>query len=187
MVDYERQDAGGVCIDTGTAPVTIRIAGLVEDSIVDGPGLRLTVFTQGCPHKCPGCHNVHTHAYDAGTLITSGAILERVKANPLLDGVTLSGGDPFEQAEALATLAEQIKVLGLSIITYTGYTYEQLVAAGAKRPDWQRLLAYTDYLVDGRFILAKRNLMLKYRGSENQRIIDVELSRELGQVVTVEL
>lgn len=187
MVEYERQDAGGAGIATLAAPVSIRIAGLVEDSIVDGPGLRLTVFTQGCPHKCPGCHNVHTHAYDGGTLITSSEILARVKANPLLDGVTLSGGDPFEQADALAVLAAQIKALGLSIITYTGYTYEQLLAASAKRPDWQRLLAHTDYLVDGRFILAERNLMLKYRGSENQRIIDVAQSRELGKVVTVEL
>jgi len=187
MVDYERQDAGNGGVAADMAPVTIRIAGLVEDSIVDGPGLRLTVFTQGCPHKCPGCHNVHTHAYDAGTLITLDEIMARVKANPLLDGVTLSGGDPFEQAEALAVLAAQVRALGLTLITYTGYTYEQLVTAGAKRPDWQRLLAHSDYLVDGRFILAERNLLLKYRGSENQRIIDLQRTREVGLVVTAEL
>ncbi|MBC8080008.1 MAG: anaerobic ribonucleoside-triphosphate reductase activating protein [Gorillibacterium sp.] len=163
-------------VDAATSSL-LRIAGLVEDSIVDGPGLRLTVFAQGCLHNCLGCHNIHTHSNSGGTLISIKSIINRIQANPLLDGVTLSGGEPFEQAESFVVLAKRVQALGLNVITYTGYTYERLVAGGANRPGWQMLLDQTDYLVDGRFVLEKRNLMLKYRGSENQRIIDLNRTR----------
>ena len=173
-------------VEATTNPL-IRIAGLVEDSIVDGPGLRLTVFAQGCLHNCLGCHNVHTHSFTGGSLLGVESIINRVRANPLLDGVTLSGGEPFEQAESFVVLAKMVQALGLNVITYTGYTYERLVAGGANRPGWQMLLDQTDYLVDGRFVLDKRNLMLRYRGSENQRIIDLKRTRQENTVIIAEL
>ncbi|MCL6460152.1 MAG: anaerobic ribonucleoside-triphosphate reductase activating protein, partial [Gorillibacterium sp.] len=161
----------------------MRIAGLVEDSIVDGPGLRLTVFAQGCPHNCLGCHNMHTHSFTAGSCLSIESIMNQIRANQLLDGVTFSGGEPFEQAESFVVLAKWVQAQGLNVITYTGYTYEQLVAGGVTRQSWQMLLDQTDYLVDGRFVLDKRNLMLRYRGSENQRIIDLKRTRQENQII----
>ena len=104
----------------------LRIAGTVNDSIVDGPGIRFSIFVQGCPHNCEGCHNPQTHDFNGGAIFTTEELLDKVKGNPLLDGVTFSGGEPFCQAEALAKLGKDIKALGLNIITYTGYTFEQL-------------------------------------------------------------
>ena len=104
----------------------LRIAGLVNDSIVDGPGIRYTIFVQGCPHHCPGCHNPDTHSFSGGSITDTGELLEKIKQNPLLDGVTFSGGEPFCQAAVLAELGKQIKQLGLNIVTYTGYTFEEL-------------------------------------------------------------
>ncbi len=152
----------------------LRIAGVVKESIVDGPGLRFVVFAQGCKHNCFGCQNPHTHSFTGGTLVTIDSILEQVKKNPLLDGVTLSGGEPFEQAEVLSKLARRVKKLGLNVITYTGYTYEEIVAGFGELEGWDSLLNATDILVDGRFMLDKKNILLKFRGSENQRIIDVK-------------
>ena len=106
---------------------TLRIAGIVKESIVDGPGIRLVIFAQGCKHNCPGCHNPETHSFEGGNLISVEEILEKVKKNPLLDGVTFSGGDPFEQGEAFSILGEKVKTLGLNVMTYTGYTYEEII------------------------------------------------------------
>ena len=106
----------------------LRIAGTANDSIVDGPGIRFTIFTQGCPHHCEGCHNPQTHDFSGGTITDTDELLNRIKSNPLLDGVTFSGGEPFCQAEALAELGTKIKALGLNIVTYTGYTFEVLYA-----------------------------------------------------------
>lgn len=154
----------------------LRIAGIVSESFVDGPGIRFTVFTQGCKHHCPGCHNPQTHDFNGGREISVESLMTQIKQNPLLDGITLSGGEPFEQAEECSELAEIAHSLSLNVMTYTGYTFEELLTGAADRPGWGKLLEETDILVDGRFELAKKNLLLKFRGSENQRIIDVKKS-----------
>lgn len=165
----------------------LRIAGIADDSIVDGPGIRLTVFVQGCPHHCEGCHNPQTHDFNGGTDITLGEIIEKVKANPLLDGVTFSGGEPFCHAKKLAYLGDNIRRMGLNVVTYTGYTFEYLLSHADGDNGYRELLDVTDMLVDGPFILGQRNLTLKFRGSENQRIIDVKKSLEKGTAVISEI
>jgi len=167
--------------------MNIRIAGIINESIVDGPGIRMVVFAQGCRHRCPGCHNPETHSFDGGKLVTVNSILEQARANPLLDGLTLSGGEPFEQAESFAVLAREARKLNLNIMTYTGYTYEYIAANAPKHRGWKELLDETDILVDGRFELERRNLLLKFRGSENQRIIDVKKSKAENRAVIIEL
>ena len=125
----------------------LRIAGTVNDSIVDGPGIRFTVFVQGCPHNCKGCHNPQTHDFEGGTVTTTEKLLEKIKGNPLMDGVTFSGGEPFCQAQALASLGKEIKKLGLNIVTYTGYTFEKLFESRDQN-NWDELLKVTDILID---------------------------------------
>lgn len=164
----------------------IRIAGIIKESIVDGPGIRMVVFAQGCKHKCPGCHNPETHSFDGGTLVTVDLILEEAKKNPLLDGITFSGGEPFQQAEAFAVLAQKAKKLNLHIVTYTGYTYEYLLENSLRHKGWDALLDETDILVDGRYESDKRNLLLKFRGSENQRIIDVKRTKAENRIVIMD-
>lgn len=165
---------------------TIRMAGVVRESIVDGPGLRMAVFCQGCPHGCPGCHNQETHDFAGGYDCEIEKIVQAVKADPLLDGVTFSGGEPFCQPEAFFNLALALKELrpDLNLMAYSGYTYEELTAMHSEGVD--RLLAIIDYLVDGPFILAERDLTLLFRGSANQRIIDMNRTRAEGSVVLAE-
>ncbi|MDR0838823.1 MAG: anaerobic ribonucleoside-triphosphate reductase activating protein [Oscillospiraceae bacterium] len=157
----------------------MKIAGTVQDSIVDGPGLRFTVFTQGCPHGCEGCHNPETHDPGGGEERATAEIIREMLSNPLTDGLTLSGGEPFAQAAECAELAGAAKDAGLNVWTYTGYVFEELAALGDAA---RRLLELTDVLVDGRFELAERSLELRWRGSRNQRIIDVARSLESGHV-----
>ena len=164
----------------------IRIAGIINESIVDGPGIRMVVFAQGCKHRCPGCHNPETHSFEGGKLVSVDSILELAKRNPLLDGITFSGGDPFEQAEAFTVLAREAKKLNLDIMTYTGYTYEYIVENSSRHRGWETLLNETDILVDGRFELDKRNLLLKFRGSGNQRLIDVKRTRAENRMVVID-
>jgi anaerobic ribonucleoside-triphosphate reductase activating protein len=166
-----------------TKPVILRIAGILRESIVDGPGIRLTVFTQGCKHRCPGCHNPQTHDFAGGEQVEADTILRQIKRNPLLDGITLSGGEPFEQAEACSELARAVHGLKLNVMTYSGYTFEELLAGMPERPGWKALLEETDILVDGRFELARKSLMLKFRGSENQRILDVKKTLREGKAI----
>jgi anaerobic ribonucleoside-triphosphate reductase activating protein len=165
----------------------LRIAGVIDESIVDGPGIRFVVFTQGCRHNCPGCHNPHTHSFEGGSLVDVDDILKQMKTNPLLDGITLSGGEPFEQAKALGVLAEKAKALGYNVMTYTGYTFDYITQNKNKIDGWDKLISETDILVDGRFELAKKNLLLKFRGSENQRIINVRQSLKAGEAVQQKL
>lgn len=165
----------------------LRIAGIVQDSIVDGPGIRLVVFTQGCRHNCPGCHNPHTHSFDGGKLVDIECIIEQARENPLLDGITLSGGEPFEQAKNLSKLAKQAKTFGYNIMTYTGYTYEYILRNSSKIDGWAEFLDNIDILVDGRFEIEKKNPLLKFRGSENQRIIDVKKTRFKGEIVLADI
>lgn len=149
----------------------LRISGIIEESIVDGPGLRFTVFTQGCPHHCPGCHNPQTHDFDKGEIMDIWEIFKMYRENPLLSGITFSGGEPFCQPEPLYELGKLVKSLGHNVMTYTGYTYEQLLLMAGENSGIGRLLSVTDILVDGPFIEAERDLDLKYRGSKNQKII----------------
>lgn len=156
---------------------------MVNDSIVDGPGFRLAVFAQGCPHACPGCHNPETHAFDGGRLESTDKIVETMADNPLLDGLTLTGGDPFCQPEPCAQLAHEAKRLGLNVWAYSGWTYEQLLKKAEEEPPIRDLLSEIDVLVDGPFLLSQRTLELRFRGSKNQRLIDVPASLAAGHAV----
>ena len=163
----------------------LRIAGTVNDSIVDGPGIRFTIFTQGCPHNCEGWHNPQTHDFNGGTIVDTDELLEKIKGNPLLDGVTFSGGEPFCQADALAELGREVKALGLNVITYTGYTFEKLYEKRSEN-GWGKLLEVTDHLIDGPFVLAQKDWEIKFRGSSNQRYIDCQESLKQGRAVECE-
>lgn len=149
------------------AAPTLRISGTVHDSIVDGPGLRYVVFTQGCPHQCAGCHNPHTHDPSGGKAVTLDTLVADLLSNPLTDGLTLTGGEPFAQPDACAILARAAKTAGQNVWCYTGYTLEAL----RTMPEMAVLLAEIDVLVDGPYIEAARSLTLSWRGSENQRVI----------------
>ena len=163
----------------------LRISGIANDSIVDGPGFRYTIFVQGCPHHCPGCQNPQTHDFCGGTLMDTSELLAKIRRNPLLDGVTFSGGEPFCQAGALAELGREIKKMNLNIMTYTGYQYEYLLEHQNDENQYGDLLSVTDWLVDGRFIQSMRSLNLLFRGSSNQRILDIRQSmREHCPVTT---
>lgn len=159
----------------------ISLSGITGDSIVDGPGLRLTIFTQGCLHHCPGCHNPQTHDPEGGSWADTEDILAAAAENPLLDGITLSGGDPFLQPVPCLALAEGAHKIGLNVWTYTGYTWEALWEENA--PEKIALLKETDVLVDGPFLLAERSLELRFCGSRNQRLIDVKKSLAEDKVV----
>ncbi len=161
----------------------IRIAGTVEDSIVDGPGLRFVVFTQGCPHRCDGCHNPETHDFAGGKITTTDALFEQCMENPLCSGVTFSGGEPFCQAEALYELGSRFKSAGKHLMCYSGWTFEELLAKAQREESVGKLLSIADVLVDGKFDISKRSLSLQYRGSSNQRLINVQESLKTGTTV----
>lgn len=165
----------------------IKIAGIVKESIVDGPGIRFVVFTQGCVHNCIDCHNPETHSFSDGYYMGIDEIVEMVKDNPLLDGITLSGGEPFHQGRNCATLANRVKAMGLNVITYTGYTFEEIINEMEINKSWQDLLLATDILIDGKFDIEKKSFLLKFRGSENQRIIDVERSLKENKIILKEI
>ena len=150
---------------------TLRIAGIVRESIVDGPGIRFTVFAQGCPHKCAGCHNESTHDFAGGYDCDLNKILTEIDKNPLLAGVTFSGGEPFCQPKEFYLLGKEIKTRGLDIVAYSGYTLEVLQEMAENNADIGKLLEVIDYLVDGPFLLEERDLTLEFRGSRNQRFL----------------
>ena len=168
---------------SNTASDVIYVAGVIGDSITDGPGIRMAVFVQGCPHHCPGCHNPETHPSEGGEARTAQDLLQKLDKNPLLSGVTLSGGEPFCQAAALLPLAEGVRARGLELAAYSGWTYEQLLEQGG---DKEALLRLCHVLVDGPFVLAERSLSLRFRGSKNQRIIDVQRSLAEGRAVLMQ-
>ena len=161
----------------------IRIYGLVNDSIVDGPGFRLAIFTQGCPHACEGCHNPESHDFNGGTVMTTDEIIRKMLDNPLLDGITLTGGDPFCQPESCIELARAAHKNGLNVWAYSGWTYDELAAMD----DTRALLENVDVLIDGPFILAQRTLEKRFMGSKNQRAIDVPASLSEGRAVVMTL
>lgn len=158
----------------------MKIANFVQDSIVDGPGLRFTLFTQGCPHRCLGCHNPQTHDFAGGKEMSVEELAAIILANPLTDGLTLSGGEPFAQPEECAALARRVREKGLNVWAYSGWTFEELLAGTTAQ---QELLGLCDVLVDGPFLLAERSLNLKWRGSTNQRVIDMPKSLAAGEAV----
>lgn len=154
---------------------SIRIAGIVRESIVDGPGIRFVVFAQGCSHHCKGCHNPETHDFTGGYDCDIETILDAIGENPMLDGITFSGGEPFCQPEAFYELAIGIRERypKMNITIYTGYTYEQLAEKSRWEFETYELLRLADYLIDGRYMEEERDLTLQFRGSRNQRIIDL--------------
>lgn len=171
---------------------TLTLYGTVQDSIVDGPGLRFSIFVQGCSHACPGCHNEDSQPHKGGTETTLDSLFDQISRNKLDHGVTFSGGEPFEQAAACAKLAKRLKGAGYNVWAYTGYLFEDLMAPltdEAPANEWldraaaQEFLRYVDVLVDGPFVKSKRSLNLKFCGSSNQRLIDVPASVKAGKVV----
>lgn len=161
----------------------IRIFGVVEESIVDGPGIRYSIFVQGCSHGCPGCHNPESHSPKGGELRSIESVLGGIRSNKLIAGVTLSGGEPFEQPHACAVLAQQLKADGYNIWTFTGYLYEDLIKMSQANPDIACLLDNIDVLVDGPFVEELKSLELDWRGSSNQRVIDLAKTRDVGAIV----
>lgn len=156
--------------------ITLRVAGIIEESIVDGPGLRFVLFLQGCRMHCKGCQNPQTWDFEGGTPVSAQEILARMQGDPLVHGITFSGGEPFEQAAALAPLAAELKRLGYHLMAFSGYTFEQLL----QKDGCRELLSLLDLLVDGPFVEAQKSLELRFRGSRNQRILDMAASRAAG-------
>ncbi|MGI6738923.1 MAG: anaerobic ribonucleoside-triphosphate reductase activating protein [Christensenellales bacterium] len=159
----------------------VRLFGIEKSSIVDGPGIRIAVFMQGCPHGCSGCHNPESHDFNGGYLSDTEDIISEFSKNPLLQGLTLSGGEPIMQPEASLVLASAAKEKDLDVWLYTGFVFEELLEN--KNDAIKELLNYIDVMVDGPFILKERSIDLLYRGSKNQRLIDVKKSISLGNTV----
>lgn len=160
--------------------MTIRLASLIHDSIVDGEGLRSVIFTQGCPHNCPGCHNQRAIPYEGGQVLNIQDVIDEVLSRNL-KRVTFSGGEPFVQAEACYRIAKVLKEHGYVLWSYTGYTMDALLRH--RDPYVRKFLEQLDILIDGRFVLAERSIAILFRGSKNQRIIDVPKSLKLQQPV----
>lgn len=157
----------------------LSILDILEDTTVDGPGFRTAVYAAGCPNACPGCHNPASWDIRNGRRMTTEQILQTILADPFAD-VTFSGGDPMFQPEGFTELAQAIKARsGKTIWCYTGYTYERLL----RNPLQARLLTYIDVLVDGPYREELRDEGLRFRGSSNQRLIDVQGSLRSGRVV----
>ena len=150
-----------------SSALTLRVAGIVDGTAGDGPGLRTSIYFAGCDHRCPGCHNPHTWPFDAGEDIASDELLRRIADNDF--DVTFSGGDPMYQAERLVPLARAIKAMGKNIWCYTGFVYDDI----RDLAPYSQLLKYIDVLVDGPYIEALRDPSLRFRGSSNQRIIEL--------------
>jgi anaerobic ribonucleoside-triphosphate reductase activating protein len=159
----------------------LRVAGIVKESVVDGPGFRYVIFAQGCTHGCKGCHNPDTHALDGGYVVDTDSLLEDIKQSRNIDGVTFSGGEPFLQAEAFAHMAEKLKQSNMNIVCYTGFTFEELISG--RNINQKKLLEHIDLLIDGPYIEELKDLSLTYRGSKNQRILDVKSSLRENKAV----
>lgn len=165
----------------------VRLAGNVQpDSIVDGEGIRVVVWMQGCSHNCKGCHNPNTHSFDGGFLSDTEEVKKEISKLKSITGVTLSGGDPMFQVEASLDIAKFAHQIGLNVWCYTGYTFEQLLAIARINPKMLELLKELDVVVDGKFILEEKSADVKFRGSKNQRIIDVPKSLKENKAICVE-
>ena len=158
---------------TALNDLPLRLFGLAEESFVDGPGIRFAVFVQGCPHHCEGCHNPGSHDPSGGTESSVAELWAKIDRAAYIDGVTFSGGEPFTHAAALAEIGRLAHEKGLDVMTYSGWTYEKLLEMSETDPSVRALLSVTDILVDGPFVLAQRDLTLRFRGSRNQRALDI--------------
>lgn len=158
----------------------LRIAGTIQESIVDGPGIRFVIFSQGCDFHCEGCHNPHTWSHTGGNLIDVDSLYEKIQSNPLIKGITISGGEPFLQSVAFIPLIKRLKKSGYEIAVYTGYSFEELLNEGGTRAEMAKLV---DIIIDGRFLLNEKSLLLKFKGSKNQRIINVKKSLNENKIV----
>lgn len=161
----------------------VRLSGICYESLVNGPGMRRVFFAQGCKHNCKGCFNPDTHDFKGGELINIEELIVDTYINPLLKGITFSGGDPWEQAEEFGYMAEEFKKINLSIWCYTGYTFEYILENKDNRKGWNELLNNIDVLVDGKFEEDKKDPKLLYRGSSNQRLIDIPKSLKENKVI----
>jgi len=160
----------------------MRLSGITQESLVDGPGLRYVIFTQGCAHQCPHCQNPETWDMDAGKEYSARQLIRLLKQQKKTkQGVTFSGGEPFLQASELAEVALAARQMGWDVVTYTGFTYEELIedANGGVKA----LLSASDILIDGRYVHALRSIELPFRGSSNQRIIDIAETQKKGRIV----
>ena len=165
----------------------IRLAAdLQTDSIVDGPGLRAVLWTQGCNHHCKGCQNPQTWDFNGGGLVPIKAVYEAIDELEYQTGLTISGGDPMYQPEACLKIAKYARKKGLNIWVYTGFTYEELLKLSESKPVYKDFLKEIDVLVDGRFILKERDLSLLFRVSRNQRLIDMKKTLESNEVVVID-
>lgn len=164
----------------------IRLAADLQlDSIVDGKGIRTVIWTQGCSHNCPNCHNPSTHDFKGGELVDVKDVIERIQNLEGQDGITFSGGDPMFQPKPCSVIAKVAHELGMDVWAYTGFTYEQLINSNNK--DILDFLSNIDVIIDGKFDISKKSLDLEFRGSSNQRIIDVPKSIENHKVVLYDL
>ena len=164
------------------SPATIRLFGTAADSIVDGPGLRFTVFVQGCPRACPGCHNPESQPMDGGYVAKIDTLVQEITSNKLIQGITLSGGEPLAQSAACLELVKRVRGLGHSLWLYTGYLFEEIID-GKRGQDAKALVALCDVVVDGEFIEGLKSYQLTLKGSSNQRVIDVSKSLETNQII----
>ena len=164
----------------------VRLSGIAYESLVNGPGMRRVFFAQGCKHNCDGCFNPETHDFSGGEEVDMDELIQDVLSNKMIKGVTFSGGDPLEQADRFAYMAKKFKDKGLNIWCYTGYTLENLLEIMKNDNGIKDLLKNIDVLVDGKFQLANRKAGLRFRGSSNQRIIDIKESLKLGSIVILE-
>jgi len=158
----------------------LRVAGIKEESLVDGPGIRMTLFVQGCPFNCYGCHNPEARDPEKGVEMETREIIKRLDEHRGLDGVTFSGGEPFMQPVPLAEIGKEARQRELHLMTYTGYTFEELMELGLNHPPTRELLWVTEVLVDGPYRHDEKDVTLAFRGSRNQRLINVPLSLEKG-------
>ena len=157
----------------------IRLAGIIHESTVNGAGIRRVFFSQGCTHNCKGCFNKHTHSFESGSYYIIDKLVEEVVESSYLSGVTFSGGDPLEQPEEFTYFSKKLKEHGINIWCYTGYTWEEIL----KKDELKELISNIDVLVDGEFVVELEDCNLLYRGSSNQRIIDVKESLNKNRVV----
>lgn len=149
----------------------VNLSGIISESIVDGNGIRYVIFTQGCPHHCKGCHNASTWDFIEKDLHNEDDIVKAVQDNYLLDGITFSGGEPMMQPKPLIYIAQKVHEVGKDVWCYSGFTFEEIMSFNDDRTE---LLQNVDVLVDGEFILEQRDISLQFRGSKNQRVIDVK-------------
>ncbi len=161
----------------------VNVAGMKKESLIDGPGISFVIFFQGCLQNCPGCHNPETRHLEGGLRMSIDGLLKEISSARGIDTVVFSGGEPFLQAVPLSFLAGRLKDKGFRLVVYSGYTYEFLNAHSTPQNCYSELLKLSDILIDGPYIEEKKDLNLAFRGSRNQRILDIPASLKKGEPV----